>query len=103
MDSRLLAGKLVGDGAYHCDQTSLRIENGMLSGKIQSVREVPHNGMVYNLEVEDDHSYVANGTTVHNCAMSLAIANLLLRKAVGGTPFYIDLGKHPIHKTLVAT
>jgi len=103
MDSRLLAGKLVGDGAYHCDQTSLRIENGMLSGKIQSVREVPHNGMVYNLEVEDDHSYVANGTTVHNCAMSLAIANLLLRKSVGGTPFYLDLGNHPIHRTLVAT
>lgn len=29
--------------------------------------DVPFDGLVYNFEVEDDHSYVANGIVVHNC------------------------------------
>lgn len=27
----------------------------------------PYSGMVYNLEVDEDHSYVADGIAVHNC------------------------------------
>jgi len=38
-----------------------------------------------------------------DCVMSLAIANLLLRKQTGGKSFSIDLGGHPVHRTLVAT
>lgn len=34
---------------------------------IQKITEVPYNDYVYNLEVEDDHSYVAQGVAVHNC------------------------------------
>lgn len=29
--------------------------------------EVDFNGYVYNFEVEEDHSYIANGVSVHNC------------------------------------
>lgn len=34
---------------------------------IKSVQHVPYKGKVYNLEVEEDHSYVANGAVAHNC------------------------------------
>jgi C1A family cysteine protease len=39
---------------------------------IEEVEEVP----VYNLEVEDDHTYVANGIAVHNCTAN-AIAGAI--------------------------
>lgn len=35
--------------------------------KIDKVIERHHAGFVYNLEVENDHSYVVNGIVVHNC------------------------------------
>lgn len=34
---------------------------------IESVTEEPYDGMVYNLEVEEDHTYLAYGYKVHNC------------------------------------
>jgi phage terminase large subunit-like protein len=33
-----------------------------------------YEGDVYNLQVADDRSFIANGVVVHNCVMSLAIA-----------------------------
>jgi hypothetical protein len=44
--------------------------------------------LVYNLEVRDDHSYVANGFVVHNCAACIAL---------NGTehPLSEDLDGHP--------
>lgn len=35
--------------------------------QVSDIKEVPYEGKVYNLEVEDDNSYVANGVAVHNC------------------------------------
>ena len=35
--------------------------------KIKSIRKVPYSGTVYNLGVEEDESYIANGIIVHNC------------------------------------
>ena len=35
--------------------------------KIKSIRKVPYSGIVYNLGVDEDESYVANGIVVHNC------------------------------------
>lgn len=35
---------------------------------VQDVEPVPFVGWVYNIEVDDDHSYVADGIAVHNCA-----------------------------------
>lgn len=38
--------------------------------RLHSIRKIVENdfsGKVYNIEVEDDHSYIANGLAVHNC------------------------------------
>ena len=42
------------------------LDNGVVR-KIQSVSTESYNGWVFNLEVEEDHSYVAEGVAVHNC------------------------------------
>lgn len=36
-------------------------------GSVRSVSTRPYQGTVYNIEVEEDHSYVVGGTAVHNC------------------------------------
>lgn len=38
--------------------------------KMHKLERVPFSGWVYNFEVEDDHSYVAEGLAVHNCNAS---------------------------------
>ncbi|MBI1935366.1 hypothetical protein HYS31_02900 [Candidatus Woesearchaeota archaeon] len=43
------------------------IVNGVTFTKIDQISEVEYYGPVYNLEVEEDHSYVANMVSVHNC------------------------------------
>lgn len=55
------------------DQTCMRFVDGALVGKIRKVTPVEHRDLVYNLEVADDNSYVAEGTAVHNCVISLAL------------------------------
>ena len=35
---------------------------------VREVKEKEYEGWVYNLEVEDDHTYVVEGIAVHNCA-----------------------------------
>ncbi len=64
----LIVGKTVrweGKSKY-ADQTHVRLVEGDLVGRVRSVIRIP-GGMVYNLSVEEDESYVANGTVVHNC------------------------------------
>ncbi len=41
--------------------------NGIVFTEIESIEKVDYNGPVFNLEVEEDHSYVANMVSVHNC------------------------------------
>jgi len=36
-------------------------------GMIYDIREYKYDGLVYNFEVEDDHSYYVHGISVHNC------------------------------------
>lgn len=38
-----------------------------LIGGIKSIKEINYNGLVYNLSVEEDNSYVVEQTAVHNC------------------------------------
>jgi GT2 family glycosyltransferase len=40
---------------------------GHKSGIIYDIREYQYDGLVYNFEVEDDHSYYVHGISVHNC------------------------------------
>lgn len=42
-------------------------EDGYLWSPIHEVWEEEYNGLVYNLEVEEDHSYMAQNMIVHNC------------------------------------
>ncbi len=44
--------------------------------EIKSIKKVPFKGSVYNLAVENDETYIAEGTVVHNCR-SLLIAILV--------------------------
>ena len=42
-----------------------------LIGKIRNVEKMEYNDLVYNIEVEEDNSYIANGIVVHNCVMTV--------------------------------
>lgn len=44
-------------------------------GTIYSTKEIPFCGTVYNLNVEEDHSFVANGTVISNSIMAGLCAN----------------------------
>ena len=35
--------------------------------KIKSIKKVPWEGIVYNLAVNEDETYIANGIVAHNC------------------------------------
>lgn len=70
---------------------------------IRKISNFNYSGLVFNLEVEDDHSYIANGIVSHNC---FPFAELDERKGVWSgiilhNPDYVDvranvLSKQPI-------
>lgn len=35
--------------------------------RVNEVNEIDYDGLVYNLEVDGDHTYIVNGISVHNC------------------------------------
>lgn len=59
-----------------------RTENGFLC-KIKKINKIPVDNLkVYNLEVEEDHSYVAGGIAVHNCVSRGAAGALNVLQAI---------------------
>ena len=50
-------------------------DKGFRWQRVRTVTPTEHDETVYDLEVEDDHSYVADGICVHNC-QSFSIAGL---------------------------
>lgn len=70
----LLKDRIVKDRAIIEEHHYMQFKKGSLWGGIHKARPIEHNALVYNLEVEEDHSYVANGITVHNCLDAVAIA-----------------------------
>ncbi len=44
---------------------------------IQKIKTINFRGKLYNLEVEDDHSYVANSLAVHNCMPETSVRPIL--------------------------
>jgi SPP1 gp7 family putative phage head morphogenesis protein len=57
----------IGNGHYNkspCDK--------WYNVSINSIVEYHYNGMVYNLAVKDDETYIANGFLVHNCRSTIA-------------------------------
>ena len=49
------------------------IQDGYSYTRIKSVSSFDHQGWVYDLEVEKDHSYIANGYGVSNCTSQFTI------------------------------
>lgn len=43
------------------------INNKYVYYPVQEIKKLNYKGKIYNLEIEDDNSYVANGFCVHNC------------------------------------
>lgn len=71
----------------------VRVPEGFLC-KVKAVEEIEVVGLpVYNLEVEEDHSYVADGIAVHNCVsrgMKRAQELLLGLMRYAGWPIVLD-------------
>lgn len=53
----------------------INIHDGILIGQIISAEKIQFNGVVYDIEVAEDHSFVANGTVVSNCMIALYCAH----------------------------
>lgn len=47
------------------------IEDGFLCGKVLSVRREQYEGVVYDLQVEGDHSFSGPMLTIHNCGAGM--------------------------------
>ena len=50
--------------------------SGEMVGRIRTVKKIPFCGTVYNLTVEEDHSFVANGTIISNSILANTICLL---------------------------
>jgi hypothetical protein len=48
-----------------------QLSNFEYSSVIEKSEKYKYKGITYNLEVEDDNSYIANGIVVHNCVMTI--------------------------------
>ncbi|HEX2153884.1 MAG TPA: adenosylcobalamin-dependent ribonucleoside-diphosphate reductase [Acidimicrobiia bacterium] len=49
------------------EQRELHLADGNVAYRVRAVEREPFYGTVYNFQVEEDESYVANGVAVHNC------------------------------------
>jgi hypothetical protein len=58
---------IVPDGEVLPDRFEFRFERGGMWSVVREAETVPYAGPVFNLEVEEDHSYTAASVAVHNC------------------------------------
>lgn len=72
-DLARLCGYYVAEGTIGPDEQAVYFE-------VQSIETTEYAGIVYNCEVDEDHSYVTEGVVVHNCFV---------------LPIEDDMGKHP--------
>jgi hypothetical protein len=57
------------DLGHEADQKGARFvfKDGYNQYRLDGVANSQYEGLVYNIEVEEDHSYIADGVAVHNC------------------------------------
>jgi hypothetical protein len=67
-----------------------RVLDGMVTFPVTSISSEPYFGFVYDLEVEEDHSYVVEGVAVHNCSCEFTLCSQCGNVAVDET----DLCEH---------
>jgi len=99
MDPWLFSSKLFEHSHVTKNQTRIKFSDDYVVSSIQSVEELPYNDLVYNLEVDEDNSYIANGTVVHNCVVALALANWGRTRGLAGgyNPVEVMLDKSSMH------
>jgi glycosyltransferase involved in cell wall biosynthesis len=68
---------------------SIRTDNYVLAQVLKSERE-EFSGYVYNFEVEEDNSYLANGYAVHNCESAACGLPCIATRYSGQTDFMDD-------------
>jgi len=67
---------------------ALRFLNGYHLQIIENIDPIEYKGVVHNLEVDVDNSYIANGVGVHNCdAWSRPVILMAYKTFVGGQNF----------------
>lgn len=57
----------------HFDDRHLRVLDDMVIFPITSIEESTHEGWVYDMEVDEDHSYIVEGVGVHNCSIDFSV------------------------------
>ena len=62
------------------------VTNKYILNRVKKVERVSYNGMVYNLEVNTDNTYTANGHIVHNCISCMEA------QALGAIPITNPIG-----------
>jgi hypothetical protein len=63
-------------------QSKLFMWKNYLCSTVRSVDRVPYAGPVFNLEVEEDNSYVAGSLAVHNCDHATHMMNKILSNGI---------------------
>lgn len=71
IDGRVIKGGVIYQVGCYTKEDSVysRLRSGKFCvyGAVVSVNRMPFSGKVYNIEVQFENSYVANGRSVHNC------------------------------------
>lgn len=73
-----------------CREQKTSFIEGYGTHTITNINKSNFNGMVYNFEVEEDHSYVANGVISHNCDIFPESELILAHKNWINKPLCID-------------
>ena len=53
-----------------------------IAAYVTKVEEVPYTGLVYNISVQHDESYIVDGRAVHNCCFDVNLSSLFSREAL---------------------
>lgn len=81
--------------ASKSDNFRVKQDSGATWRKVKEVTLSPYCGKVYNIGVEGDNSYIAEGIGVHNCWSYGAISCIEANRLVQGLP-YVELSPHSV-------
>jgi hypothetical protein len=94
--------KVHAPGKAHANVRALVAGGGGRAHKLEFCRTEPYDGRVYNLEVEEDNSYVVEGVAVHNCAMAFYLCEQAIRSGTFGFSFSEEEGDNEAYKEVMS-